>query len=88
MSAAKHPGMDVTCQELVELVGDYLEGALDEASHREVEAHLAGCAGCEAYLQQVRQTIDELGHVPLGTLSDGAMAELLEAFRALRPRDR
>ena len=35
----------LSCQELVELVTDYLEGALDDRDVRAFEGHLAGCDG-------------------------------------------
>jgi predicted anti-sigma-YlaC factor YlaD len=44
------------CQELVELVTDYLEGALPESTTRVVEAHLAECVDCLRYLGQIQLT--------------------------------
>jgi anti-sigma factor RsiW len=75
------PGTTISCQEVVELVTDYLEGELDEATTTELEAHLALCPGCDAYLTQMRATIDELGHVPVETLSEQAQDDLMTAFR-------
>ena len=48
---------EITCQELVELVTDYLEGALPEDDVERFDAHLQGCPGCRAYLDQMRTTI-------------------------------
>ena len=39
-------GAALPCNVLVEIVTDYLEGVLDEATRAEVEAHLALCRGC------------------------------------------
>ena len=75
------PGTTISCQQVVELVTDYLEGELDEATRTEMEAHLALCPGCDAYLTQMRATIDKLGHVPVGTLSEQAQDDLMNAFR-------
>ena len=47
----------LVCQQVVELVTDYLEGALSPAEHRRFEAHLAGCPHCTEYLAQMRETI-------------------------------
>jgi predicted anti-sigma-YlaC factor YlaD len=47
---------ELTCQELVELVTDYFEDALTPAERARFEEHLDGCAGCRAYLQQMRTT--------------------------------
>ena len=79
----------MTCQEVVELVTDYLEGVLDDDSAVEVEAHLRLCRGCAAYVEQMQATIRALGHVPVSTLSDAAQADLVQAFRDLRrPKQR
>ena len=47
---------DLTCQELVELVTDYLDGALDEETADRFEQHLSVCPGCETYLGQMKET--------------------------------
>jgi anti-sigma factor RsiW len=78
------PGMTVHCQEIVELVTDYLEGTLDPDMTAEVEAHLQLCDGCDIYVEQIRTTIRALGKVPVATLSEEAQAELVRAFRDMR----
>jgi anti-sigma factor RsiW len=80
MRTGGDPDTGIRCDRLVELVTDYLEGALDEAVSAEFDAHLAGCPGCDAYVDQMRHTAHQLGHVSLDGLSDGARARLLEAF--------
>jgi anti-sigma factor RsiW len=55
---------DLSCRELVELVTDYLEGAMTPEEAARFEAHVAACAGCEAYLEQVRATIALLRGAP------------------------
>ena len=47
----------LSCQELVELVTDYLEGALSPEEAARFEDHIGRCTGCAAYLEQIRQTI-------------------------------
>jgi anti-sigma factor RsiW len=73
--------MTIRCQEVVEVITDYLEDQLDEATRTELEAHFTLCEGCAEYLRQMRTTIQALGHVPLDSLSDTAKADLLAAFR-------
>lgn len=85
MTETTQPGMQISCKELVEVVTDYLEGSLDDTLVAEIEAHLELCPGCDAYLQQMRTTIDELGHVPVDSLSEHAKAGLMAAFRNFRP---
>jgi anti-sigma factor RsiW len=71
---------DMACNELVELVTDYLEGALPPSEVAAIEAHLAICEGCQRYLDQMRATLAALGSVPVETLSDEAINALLAAF--------
>jgi anti-sigma factor RsiW len=83
MTQQAQPGMTITCAEVVELVTEYLEGELDPSTRAELEAHLALCPGCDIYLQQMRDTITRLGHVPVDTLSEQAQADLMAAFRTI-----
>jgi anti-sigma factor RsiW len=72
---------DLTCRELVELVTDFLEGALDAADRTRFEAHLRGCQGCRAYLGQMRGTIRAARHLCERTATPTTMDALLDAFR-------
>ena len=74
----------MTCQELVELVTDYLEGALAPVEAERFEAHISGCDACTIYLEQMRLTIAALGRIPPETLSADAERDLLAAFRDWR----
>lgn len=49
---------DVVCQQLVEMVTDYLAGDLDPTDRTAVERHLAQCEHCTGYVQQVRALLD------------------------------
>jgi anti-sigma factor RsiW len=51
----------LSCQELVELVTDYLEDALPSEERTRFEAHLAECGNCQQYLHQMRRTIELTG---------------------------
>ena len=70
----------MTCQELVELVTDYLEGALPREDAARFEAHLAACPGCVTYLEQMRSTI-ALTHASGDAVEPTAIAPLLDGFR-------
>jgi anti-sigma factor RsiW len=74
----------LSCQELVELVTDYLEGVLDERHRRAFDAHLAECDGCTAYVEQLRTTIRITGTITPDDLTPEAEAALLQAFRDWR----
>jgi len=71
----------LTCQELVELVTDYLEGALGTGDLRRFEEHIARCDGCTRYLEQLRMTIRITGTITTDDLSPAAEEALLQAFR-------
>ena len=75
---------ELTCQDFVELVTEYLEGALDEDTVRRFEEHLALCPGCETYLSQMKETASRLGEIPVESLSPETQATLLAAFRDFR----
>jgi len=77
------PARDVSCQQLVELLTDYLEGTLTPDEVAAVDRHLALCDGCQVYLDQLRLTIDAMGTVPVQSLSDDAVDDLLTTFRGL-----
>jgi len=81
------PADDLTCQELVELVTEYLEGTLEPAEMRRFEAHLAHCPECRAHLEDVRLTIAIVGRLTEQSLSPAVEADLLAAFRGWRSAD-
>ena len=74
-------GDDLTCQELVEIVSDYLEGALPEAERERFDAHLQTCEGCRRYLEQMRTTIRIAGALTKDGLDPVARDQLLQLFR-------
>jgi anti-sigma factor RsiW len=76
-----YPTAELSCRELVELVSDYLEGALSQDDVRRFEEHLLICEGCSAYLEQMRRTIDVLGGLTEDSLPAPARDRLLAAFR-------
>ena len=75
---------ELTCRELVEIVTDYLEGALEPDARARVEHHLSGCDGCTNYLSQMRETVRLTGRLREHDLEPAARETLLEAFRDWR----
>jgi anti-sigma factor RsiW len=74
----------IMCQQAVELVTDYLEGALSSAERARFEAHLAGCPHCTEYLREMRLTIAAVGRVRPEALSPDARADLIALYRSWR----
>jgi anti-sigma factor RsiW len=75
----------MTCKELVELVTDYLDGALPPRELARFEEHIVSCPPCHAHLDQMRRTIEVVGRIPGDALSADAEQDLLEAFRNWKP---
>jgi predicted anti-sigma-YlaC factor YlaD len=73
---------DVRCQEVAEILTDFLEGAMPPAERIRLEQHLAMCEGCMNYLDQLRTTIHLAGGLARETVPPAAVAELLDEFRA------
>ena len=85
-SPHRSPSQEIVCRELVELVTPYLEDALPPDERALVEAHLAACDGCEAYVQQMRLTIRAIGHVSEEAITSKTREDVLAIFRSWRKR--
>jgi anti-sigma factor RsiW len=75
----------IRCLEMVEIVTDWMEGALPEGERADIEEHLAICPHCVDYVAQMRTTTRVIGRlVDDGPAPDAARRRLLEVFRAQR----
>ncbi|HSC51039.1 MAG TPA: zf-HC2 domain-containing protein [Gaiellaceae bacterium] len=74
----------LSCQELVELVTGFVEGALAPDERERIERHLDTCDGCRTYVEQMRQVIELTGRLTLDDVPPEAERALLEAFRGWR----
>ncbi len=72
---------ELTCKETVELVTDYLEGALLPEMQAQFDQHLDTCLGCNIYLNQMRQTIQALRQLTDETTPPEQKHELLQLFQ-------
>lgn len=72
----------IACQELVELVTEYLEGTLPERDRARLDAHLSACEACTMYVEQMRDTLRIMGAIEPEQVSDAAYAELSAVFAA------
>jgi anti-sigma factor RsiW len=75
------PAEHITCQEVVELVTDYLEGALPSDQVELFEQHLNLCQGCDSYVDQMRTTVATVGQLREEDLPAEARDRLMAAFR-------
>jgi anti-sigma factor RsiW len=81
MTLLTHP---LVCRQAVELMSDYIEGALSRRDRRRLEKHLANGPHCAAYLEQMRATIAASGSLTADDLAPNALEDLLEVFRRFR----
>jgi len=72
------------CRDVVELMTDYLEGALSTAERARFEEHIAGCDGCRAYLEQMRATRMLTGRLAEEPMPESLHDELVAAFKSWR----
>ncbi len=72
---------DLACQQVVELITEYLEGSLSRSERKRFDGHLRGCPNCTAYLDQMRATIAATGTLRAEDLSPEALEEFTELFR-------
>lgn len=77
---------EMPCQELVEVITDYLEGALSEVDRIRFEDHLAVFPTCQEYVEQFRRTLAAVGSVRESELDPAVREGLLEAFRGWEQR--
>ena len=78
--------MGMKCEQFVELVTEYLDDAMDSETRQRFEEHLILCPGCVTYLDQIRETVRQTGHLQVEDLSPSAREQLLEAFNDWKAR--
>lgn len=81
---AKRSRRGLTCQQAVELVTAYLDGALTRPQRRRFEAHLAGCPHCPEYLTQMRAVIALAGTITPDDLTPHMRSEFISLYRRWR----
>jgi anti-sigma factor RsiW len=74
----------IVCRQAVELVTDYLEGALSPRHRARFEHHLAACPHCRRYLDQMRLTIAAVGRIEPESLAPEVRDDLVALYRRWR----
>lgn len=72
---------EIACRQAVDLMTDYLEGALSPRARVRLEAHLADCDYCVEYLAQIRATIEIAGRIETDDLEPEVLDELVSLYR-------
>lgn len=71
---------EMPCEEFVERVTDYLEGALDPGEAQRLADHLSDCSACQLYLEQLRTTLRLTGELRERDVTPQMRGALLDAF--------
>lgn len=77
--------IDIRCADAIELVTEYLDGALNASDLAAFDAHLAHCEGCTIFVDQIRMTI-HLTCATSGACSEVTPPNLEELLSRLRER--
>lgn len=72
---------NMSCQELTELITEYLEGSMPFLQRLRFQIHLGFCRGCRNYLNQMKLTIKTLGNMPSEPMPPAVREEMLRRFR-------
>ena len=76
---------ELICQELVEVITDYLEDRMPPERRLLFEEHVAFCSWCRTYLDQMQDTIRASGSLKQDDLSPETRDALVDAFRNWNP---
>ena len=75
---------DISCQTGVELLMDYLEGVVPEDVRTAIDAHVAGCEKCTAFVASYLATPRILRDVTKAAMPEELQRSLLDFLRAQR----
>jgi len=71
----------INCQELTEMVTDYVEDRMNPEVRLDFEKHVSLCRHCRAYLDQMQTTTELVGKMPDEPVPEKVMSEMLGLFR-------
>lgn len=73
------------CWDIVELLDDYLDGALERADAAALEMHLEGCRDCTGFFATYRATVRTSRHLTERQLPQELRQRLLGFLRGQTP---
>lgn len=74
----------LTCQNITELVTDYLEGRLSLMDRLRFRMHIMMCKECRGYLIQMKNTVKAVGKLPEEPIPEDVHEELMKCFENWR----
>jgi predicted anti-sigma-YlaC factor YlaD len=73
--------VELSCEELVKVVTEYLEGSLSREERTLFETHLCYCRPCRVYVEQMERTVRLAGGLEAVSVPTEQRDRLLAAFR-------
>lgn len=74
---------EIECRQIAELLGDYLEGVLPQATRELIDWHIEGCPPCVAFMNTYRGTVQATRRLPASVdIPPELRARLLKALRS------
>lgn len=70
----------LSCQQMTELITDYLEKRLPWTDRARFQMHIGMCQDCRRYLRQMKLSVAVLGRLPPEPVPDEVMNSLLTRF--------
>lgn len=69
------------CRRLLASLSDYVDGVLEEALCREIEAHMAECENCRIVVDTLRRTVLLYQEMPTPELPEAVRARLFASLK-------
>lgn len=76
-----------SCEQVTELVTDYLEGRMSFWDRLRFRVHIRLCSACKHYICQMEHSIKTLGQLPDEPIPPEVEEELTKIFRDWKPSD-
>jgi hypothetical protein len=73
-----------TCRDGADRLMEYMEGVLDESLRQAIDSHLAGCAGCRAFVKSYASVPAVLREATRAELTPAGQDALRRALAARR----
>jgi predicted anti-sigma-YlaC factor YlaD len=73
---------EITCQEVVQWASAYLDEHVSDERKRHIVLHLAICAGCETYINQIATVRDAMQLLPKAEEQPSELHRLRQVFMA------
>jgi anti-sigma factor (TIGR02949 family) len=71
-----------TCQDVVAVLHDYLDGSLDAQQANAIERHFQGCPDCDAFVRTYREVVRLTGELASDDIPEEVRQRVRAALRA------